>query len=344
MAILKVDTISGIGTEGPVFEGDIEFTSQNFLTLPKGDTTQRGRGRLLSFGGYDSPSLHRDIQFIEIHSQGNSIDFGEITETTANYTATCSSSTRGIAGGLQDPAGNYDFMEFVTIATQGNGTTFGDTSQTVGRIGAGGGSQTRGILAGGAPFLTAIDFVTIATIGNGQDFGDLVAAFSHLGGASSPTRVIFAGGGQPSPLAYDNTIQFVTTATTGNATNFGDTTTGRRSPGGASSETRAVFAGGLNPAISPSYRTDIDFVTMASAGNATDFGDITVGRYAAASSSNGIRGVFMGGYMSPGASTNTIDFVSIATTGNALDFGDLTQGSTFGAGSGTSDSHGGLAE
>ena len=105
-----------------------------------------------------------------------------------------------------------------------------------------------------------------------------------------------------------------------------------------------MFAGGLNPAISPSYRTDIDFVTMASAGNATDFGDITVGRYAAASSSNGIRGVFMGGYMSPGASTNTIDFVSIATTGNALDFGDLTQGSTFGAGSGTSDSHGGLAE
>ena len=43
MAILKVDTISGIGTEGPVFEGDIEFTSQNFLTLPKGDTVQRKR-------------------------------------------------------------------------------------------------------------------------------------------------------------------------------------------------------------------------------------------------------------------------------------------------------------
>ena len=51
MAILKVDTISGIGTEGPVFEGDIEFTSQNFLTLPKGDTTQRGRGRGIIAGG-----------------------------------------------------------------------------------------------------------------------------------------------------------------------------------------------------------------------------------------------------------------------------------------------------
>ena len=54
MAILKVDTISGIGTEGPVFEGDIEFTSQNFLTLPKGDTTQRGRGRGFDHGGFPS--------------------------------------------------------------------------------------------------------------------------------------------------------------------------------------------------------------------------------------------------------------------------------------------------
>ena len=56
MAILKVDTISGIGTEGPVFEGDIEFTSQNFLTLPKGDTVQRGRGRGVWGGGWNSPS------------------------------------------------------------------------------------------------------------------------------------------------------------------------------------------------------------------------------------------------------------------------------------------------
>ena len=342
MAILKVDTISGIGTDGPVFEGDIEFTSQNFLTLPKGDTTQRGRGRLLSFGGYDSPSVKRDIQFVEISSQGNSVDFGDITETTGNYTTTCSSSTRAIVGGLEDPSSNYDFMEFVTIATQGNGTTFGDTVANH-RVGAGGGSQTRGILAGGAPYLAAIDFVTIATIGNGQDFGDLVAAFAHIGGASSPTRVIFAGGGQPSPLQYDNTIQFITIATTGNATNFGDTTTARRGPGGVSSATRAVFAGGFSPGLSPTYRTDIDFVTIASAGNATDFGDLTLGRNAPASSSNGSRGVFMGGYI-PSASTNTIDFITISTTGNASDFGDTTQGSPLGAGSGTSDSHGGLAE
>ena len=78
MAILKVDTISGIGTEGPVFEGDIEFTSQNFLTLPKGDTIQRGRGRGL-FNGGRTPSIINTIQYIDIQSQGNAIDFGDLT-------------------------------------------------------------------------------------------------------------------------------------------------------------------------------------------------------------------------------------------------------------------------
>ena len=77
MAILKVDTISGIGTEGPVFEGDIEFTSQNFLTLPKGDTTQRGRGRGLIVANYIAPSNYNTSEFITIHSMGNSIDFGD---------------------------------------------------------------------------------------------------------------------------------------------------------------------------------------------------------------------------------------------------------------------------
>ena len=79
MAILKVDTISGIGTEGPVFEGDIEFTSQNFLTLPKGDTAQRGRGRAVFFSGNDnnSPNINNKIDFIQIQSMGNTVSFGD---------------------------------------------------------------------------------------------------------------------------------------------------------------------------------------------------------------------------------------------------------------------------
>ena len=80
MAILKVDTISGIGTEGPVFEGDIEFTSQNFLTLPKGDTAQRGRGRGLWAGGTVAPETNV-IQYVELSTTGNTTDFGDLTNT-----------------------------------------------------------------------------------------------------------------------------------------------------------------------------------------------------------------------------------------------------------------------
>ena len=46
-----------------VFEGDIEFTSQNFLTLPKGDTIQRGRGRGIFVGG--SPGTDNNEQIVD---------------------------------------------------------------------------------------------------------------------------------------------------------------------------------------------------------------------------------------------------------------------------------------
>ena len=70
----------------------------------------------------------------------------------------------------------------------------------------------------------------------------------------------------------------------------------------------------------------IDYITIASTGNATDFGDLTaVQRKIWWSASNSIRGVFTGGYQpSPTSSdANVMDFINIATTGNAKDFGDL---------------------
>ena len=68
----------------------------------------------------------------------------------------------------------------------------------------------------------------------------------------------------------------------------------------------------------------IDYITIASPGNATDFGDLTEARDHLGSCSNGKRGVFFGGNLASPGYTNVIDFVTVATTGNALDFGDLT--------------------
>ena len=75
----------------------------------------------------------------------------------------------------------------------------------------------------------------------------------------------------------------------------------------------------------------MDYVTIASAGNATDFGDLTQARRSAGATSSSTRGVFAGGRStdSPAAESDVIDYITIGSTGNAQDFGDLTQNRAF---------------
>ena len=65
----------------------------------------------------------------------------------------------------------------------------------------------------------------------------------------------------------------------------------------------------------------INYFTMSTAGNASDFGDLTVARAMMPGLANPTRGIFAGGF-APGEQ-NVIDFVTIASTGNATDFGDM---------------------
>ena len=106
-----------------------------------------------------------------------------------------------------------------------------------------------------------------------------------------------------------------------------------------------MFSGGGGPGPSYTDSNVIDFITMSSGGEASDFGDQSVTRRSIIPMSSSIRGVFAGGYSSPHgitASVNTMDFITIATTGNATDFGDMLAASRTGAGA--SDSHGGLGD
>ena len=82
----------------------------------------------------------------------------------------------------------------------------------------------------------------------------------------------------------------------------------------------------------------IEYITIASTGDATDFGDLTVARYRLGAASSSIRGVFAGG--NTGSAVNVIDFITIASTGNATDFGDM-QGVTEYL-SGCSNANGGI--
>jgi hypothetical protein len=239
-------------------------------------------------------------------------------------------AARGLFGGglSLSPTTHHNVIDYITMATTGNATDFGDLSVTRG-FSASCGSSTRGVWANGgldqnpAVFYNVIDYVTIATTGNATDFGDMLSSIMQLGGTGSETRGIFAGGAASGPGSIVDVIQYITIASTGNSTDFGDLTGARYNPACLSSPTRAIFAGGLRDGDSPSRKSVIDYVTIATTGNATNFGNLLDVVNEPEGASSATRGVIAGGNSSTGA-TNVIQYITIATTGNAIDFGDLT--------------------
>ena len=83
---------------------------------------------------------------------------------------------------------------------------------------------------------------------------------------------------------------------------------------------RGLFSLGYN--ASSTIRNSIDFITIATTGNAKDFGDLTITKGFTAAASSKTRCVWGRSYN--GSGNNNIDFVTIATQGNAIDFGDST--------------------
>ena len=206
------------------------------------------------------------------------------------------------------------------------------------------GGRGRGIFGGGYgasspyPELAAMDYVQIATTGSGYDFGDLTTTGTVNGGVASSTRGLFFGGRRPGGGTSNihTAIQYVTISSTGNSFFFGDLSYRPVLAMGASDNTRGLFAGGYNgisPYVGPkgvgTTYTNIDYVTIASLSNASNFGDLTIGRCQSFSMSSPTRGVFGAGmFTTSGAAsgttyTNVIDYVTIQSRGNAIDFGDI---------------------
>ena len=139
------------------------------------------------------------------------------------------------------------------------------------------------------------------------------------------TRLLLAGGRESAP-AFTDKIEFLTISTLGNAQDFGNLTQSHgngSSQGGAASRTRGIWLSG-QLGTSPNYSNVIQFVTFASTGNASDFGDINSARAAVGNLSNQIRAVCFGGSLSDGSKPTQIDAVTIAQSGTVFDFGDMS--------------------
>ena len=259
------------------------------------------RTRFLQAGGFfDGNQLKDEIEFAVFSSLGSAQDFGNLKEANEAPSGV-SDGVRGVfmGGGIPSPTGG-DRIQYVNIATTGNAEDFGDTTHPW-YAGFGFASSVRGIAGGGQTpdspnnMNNGIDVITIRTTGNATEFGDLTENSGGryaAGGSSNATRGLIAGG-RNNPGTYTNSIGFITMSTLGNEIDFGDLTLARwEIHGGMASATRAVFQSGDSPGI-PSASADnrIDFVQIATLGNATDFGDTTDHRRGMASGTNGHGGL-----------------------------------------------------
>ena len=320
-------TTTDVGSQyGSTFDGFGSFATSTYMVPPGGNTRERNRGRAVMAGGMAYPTIAGTmIEMLEIQSGGHTQDFGDLP-SGRSVGAPMSSSTRGVFGGGLDGPTRKNTIEFVTIASTGNATDFGDLSEAIGYLG-GVSNQNRGLILGGngpsSPNNTnQIEYITIATAGNSADFGQLTRIGYGSAGSGSSTRGL-AFGGYAAP-AVTNIIDYVTIASTGNATDFGDTTVARASGASFSSTTRAVFGGGYTPSPTPSTELNVvDYVTIASTGDAQDFGDLSIQGSYFYGTSDQTRGIFNGRMTNqPYTGDPIVDTVIIATTGNAVEWGE----------------------
>ena len=234
-----------------------------------------------------------DMDYFTIASEGNAIDFGNLT-IARNGLGSASSSTRGIfCGG----ATNYpsvsthttNSIEYVQISTTGNALDFGDLIKERGGGAGIVGSATRGIIGAGDDYHTPawqytalgqLDAINIASKGNSVDFGTDAVSRLQGGACGNAVRGCFAGGyvsDQYAPAAPANreaarAMTVISISTFGNSVEFGTLSSGARIYlGAASSNTRGIWTGGSQY---PVHFNEIEYTQFASLGDTIDFGDL----------------------------------------------------------------------
>ena len=267
--------------------------------------------------------LNTDSQKLEFYAQDR---WYEMATETASGLAGRGFRVSGVA-----PVATNNLIETFNIATEGNAIDTGfDLSTARGAFGCSA-SKTRAIVAGGngpAPNTNDIQYFEMAALSNSIDFGDLTNTFAESGAHSNNVRFVIAGAASNT----HNVIDFLTVASTGSAQDFGDTLNNLSSVAACGSPTRALWGGGIGGSSPYPQLNLMEFVTIASTGNAVDFGDLTHARYSPAAGSNSTRALFFMGNDKSSPHVNIIDFVTIASTGNAQDFGDSLPDPRQGAG------------
>jgi hypothetical protein len=305
--------------------GDVEYSNYylEWMVVDNGIDSSESTSSTAVVGGGTEATASTAIDYFNIASIGNASDFGDMTRARNILSATSNGTNdRGILA--FGPIGYNNIMDYVTISTPGNAIVFGYLSlSTRGGYGAATSNNTneRGIYAGEGNTPTGIHYWTISTLGNTTSFGTFTSLDSGCAATSNGTneRGVYSGHG--------NTLMgYITISTTGNSTTFGTITVGRDyscSTSNLTNERGLIIGGQYN---GNTYYNNIDYITISTTGNATDFGDLLStlhNRPGATSNGTDERGVICGGKVDSSQIINTIQYITISTLGNSTDFGDL---------------------
>ena len=176
-----------------------------------------------------------------------------------------------------------------------------------------------------------IEKFTMASKGNTTQFGNLITVIRDGVGLSNSTRGIFAAGySHPSNRTG---IDYVTMSSKGGASDFGDAARPVRYADTVSDSTRIVWSGGFDTGFPGVILTDIEYITTATTGNSSRFGDLRTKNWLGASAASPTRGVLMGGRNQPGTpESKKIVYITTQSKGQDEDFGELTVGRSYIAG------------
>ena len=143
----------------------LEFFAQDrWYEFATDSPTLDGGARGFVSGGLQNPAEINNIDQITIPTQGNAIDFGNLTQVS-RLGGTTASRTRAVRMSGIHNGSVTAVVDYWTISQQGDAVNFGDMQQGI-RSTSAAGNQTRGILAAGVPDNSKLQYITIAHPGS----------------------------------------------------------------------------------------------------------------------------------------------------------------------------------
>ena len=303
--------------------------------------------RIVQLGGNTSGATGQ-MDYFTTQTLGNGTDFGDLAVAAREQGyGNTSNSIKGFSmGGYSDPSSAYvNNIQQITISTTANSTDFGDLTVARG-VNAAAGNKNGGLPGARGTSLRAptpfdlqlhqysnnntvligpgddrhfqLGYVNLATQGNENDFADTLV-IRRLTGMGGDTIRGFIIGGYNASGSQINNIESVVFAHKGKASDWGDLT---------GSDAHARAHGNNSRVVRSSGDADndvLDYFSPTSTGNATDFGDLSLGRSQCGATGSTTRGIWAGGATGP-SEIASIDYITIASAGNATDFGDIASG------------------